>query len=474
MSLRQALLLAEQYPHVFTLQYPPHRGFFQERYRSADLPSLSDARLLLLYVHVPFCEAKCSYCNFAVDTRQDESLHRRYVEGLQRQLEGLWEEAPEAAIPGIDIGGGTPTLLSFPLLERLLASLRPWRDRASVRYPVSIETTPRIAVAHPERLALLAGGGVDRVSLGLQSSSEAVLARVNREHQAALASQAVEQLRKVGFRRVNVDLIFGLPGQTAEQWRQDIACVLAMPVDSVTTYDCLYRGHGRLFTRFAESPSPKVYGDMYDLAYETLIAAGFHAPYGSVNFSRHAGETGTSPYFEGRLLDGLPYLGTGNYASSLLGSCWWFAPYRLGDWLRGVEAGQTLPAGDLYRLPAEERMAKYLLLSLSFGVLDPWRFRRCFGVGLEDAHGPALAYALEQGWLSRVGEAYGITPGAFGHLPKVRSLFYSEDAIAWLGRQTPDHPSAQAGHRRLHGLVVPKAGCGARPPAPAEEWRARR
>jgi oxygen-independent coproporphyrinogen III oxidase len=455
MSFRPALLLAEQYPHTFTLQYPPRREFFQERYRSsAAPPGLRDARQVLLYVHVPFCEAKCSYCNFAVDVRQQEPLHQRYVEGLQRQLEGLLRAVPEAIVPGIDIGGGTPTLLTIPLLEHLLASLRPWRQRATVPHPVSIETTPRIAVTHPERLALLADGGVDRISLGLQSSNEEVLARVNREHQAALALQAVEGLRLAGFRRVNVDLIFGLPGQTAVQWQQDLECVLAMPVDSVTTYDCLYRGKGRLFSRNADYPDPEVYGAFYDQAYQSLTAAGFHAPYGSVNFCRHAGETGTSPYFEGRLLDGLPYLGTGNYASSLLGDCWWFAPYRVGDWLKAVEGGQVLPARDLYWLPADERMAKYLLLSLSFGALDPGRFRRCFGVELKDSFGPALTYALGQGWLTRSGEVFGITPGAFRHLPKVRSLFYSEAAVAWLGRQTPEHQPGQTGGRRSLGPVV--------------------
>src|SRR5207248_10188441 len=126
---------------------------------------------------------------------------------------------------------------------------------------------------------------------------------------------------------------------------------------------------------------------------------GFHAPYGSVNFSRYAGETGTSPYFEGRLLDGLAYVGVGNYASSLAGECWWFAPARVNDWLQAVEAGTCLPSGDFYRLPVEERMAKYLLLSLSFGFLDPARFRSVFGADLEESHAAAVAMATDRGCL---------------------------------------------------------------------------
>ena len=185
-------------------------------------------------------------------------------------------------------------------------------------------------------------------------------------------------------------------------------------------------------TRWAGQPPPELYGELYDLGYDCLTAAGFHAPYGSVNFARYRGETGTSPYFEGRLLNGLPYVGIGNYASSLVRNAWWFAPYGVNRWLQAVEAGEALPIGDAYRLPEDEVMAKYLLSSLSFGILDPERFQTCFGQDLTVLFGPALSYAMEQGWLRREGSVFGIVPGAFRFLPQIRSLFYSAAATAWV------------------------------------------
>jgi oxygen-independent coproporphyrinogen-3 oxidase len=268
--------------------------------------------------------------------------------------------------------------------------------------------------------------------MGLQSTSQEILARVNRKTQLDRGSRAIENLRRAGFRRLNVDLIFALPGQTQRHWREDLDYVAALPVDSVTTYDCLYRGKGRALTRGTDKPGPEVYGVRYDQAYEVLTRYGFHALYGSVNFSRHPGETGTSPYFEGRLLEGLPYVGVGNYASSLVGDTWWFAPYRVNDWLREVEKGVSIPAGDVYRLPCDELMAKYVLLSLSFGILDPRRFRRCFGVDLDTIYAPVLEFALEQRWLCRQSDGYRIAPRAFVFMPKVRALFYSTAAITWL------------------------------------------
>lgn len=442
--------LAERFPHTFTIQYPPSREFFRAHFRAALPPDLLtqilvDPRELLLYVHVPFCEAKCYYCNFAVDLRRDAELHRRYVAALIRQL-GELDRALPASLPiaGIDIGGGTPTLLPEPLLEQLLVALQPFLARTRHPWPLSIETTPRVAAQEPSKLALLRQGGVGRVSVGLQSTNDETLAAVNREAQRTLADQATSNLLRAGFARVNVDLVFGLPGQTVAHFRQDIAQVAALGVDSITTYDCLFRGAGRAVRHVhAERPSSEQLGIFYDAAYEGLLQRGYATQYGSLNFCRHPGETGTSAYFEGRLLDGLSYIGAGNYAASLVGPSWWFAPYGVSAYLDAVAAGVRFPVGDCYHLPDEERMAKALLLSLNFGVLDGRRFKRQFGVSLDEKFAPQLAYALSRRWLSHdpQTEVYTVYTGAFSHMAKLRALFYSPAAAAWLHAQQDPAPS---------------------------------
>jgi len=95
-------------------------------------------------------------------------------------------------------------------------------------------------------------------------------------------------------------------------------------------------------------PSTEDYGRLYDLGWHFLKSYGYLAAYGGVNFSRIENETGTSAYFEGRLLDGFNYLGLGNYASSLCGQQWWFAPYSVNEWIRRVEEGLSFPVGDAY------------------------------------------------------------------------------------------------------------------------------
>lgn len=429
--------LAERLPHVFTIQYPPSRAYFREHYRRAHDPAVAaELRRALVYLHVPFCEAKCYYCNFAVDVRRDAALHAAYVDALLRQIAAVDALLPPACtIPGIDIGGGTPTLLPIRDLERLLRGLAPLHARAEVPHALSIETTPRVAADEPDKLAMMRDLGVRRISVGIQSTHDETLAAVNRGAQRALADAALASLMRAGLRRVNVDLVFGLPDQSLAAFRDDLSRVVAHGVDAITTYDCLYRGEGRALPRRAATP-PAIdhYRALYDLAYELLHAHGYRAPYGSLNFSRRPDETGTSPYFEGRLLRGLPYLGLGSYASSLVGPRWWFAPLATHAYIAAISGGAALPAGDSYELPLAERMAKSTLAMLNFGVLDRAAFAQQFGRALDDAFAPALAHAAREGWLDDRGDVLGLRPGRFDVLPRLRALLYAPDAIAWVAR----------------------------------------
>ena len=481
--LEAATRLAQEFPGDFTLQYPPRREFFKEFFSTSNGPSfahqvVSDPlthltsdyhKQIMLYFHVPFCEHKCSYCNFAVDIRNNRYLHEEYVDhliaGAGHFREFLLRSNPDQiSIPGIDIGGGTPTLLEAATLTRFLNALRPLRDSCTLPRPLSIETTPAIASSHLERLYALKEGGVDRISMGLQSTNDGLLGSLNRGKEASLSVRAVENIQRVGFDRFSVDIIFGLPGQTMELWQSDLQRIVDLGIDTVTTYDCLYRGKGRSMTKSVVRPSSETYGQFYDYAFEFLTSHGFNAQYGSVNFTKHKGETGTSAYFEGRLLDGLQFFGIGNYATSTFGDKWWFAPHGVDQWMDLVSthkeggddwtrAARYLPLGDCYTLPIEERAAKYLLLSLSFGIIDPVRYQYIFQEDIHQRFSFALSFAVEAGWMRFEASSgkYVIEKGHFKDMPQLRSLFYSSKAIHWL-KNVSEHPVDQFRHRILQKL----------------------
>jgi oxygen-independent coproporphyrinogen-3 oxidase len=223
--LHRAVALANRYPAQFTIQYPPSRRYFKSQFLNGTEQANSSSSMvhfpfykdtfvpgkmsphLLLYVHVPFCEHKCTYCNFAVDVRPAEKRSKiagLYVQTLQRYLEKFEDVIhPDVVIPGVDIGGGTPTLLDEDLLDQLMRSIKQVYDKrkqpqaaydwAKV-YPadiqisvpsqgerteddwgISIESTPFIASNFPDKLRILRSHGVGRVSIGLQSASTELL-----------------------------------------------------------------------------------------------------------------------------------------------------------------------------------------------------------------------------------------------------------------------------------------------------------
>lgn len=275
---------------------------------------------------------------------------------------------------------------------------------------------------------------------------------MRRSAQINMEQRAVQNLRDAGLERVSGDIIFGLPGQTMQEWQSDVNALLDLNLDSITTYDCLYRGKGRPMSRAIvrdHIPSKEVYGEMYDYVYSALTTNGYHAPYGSLNFSKRSNETGTSSYFENRLLGGLPYLGLGNYATTLVDRFWFFAPYSVDGWIHSLRQDKTTnnegpsqidllaawPVYQGYSLSVEERMAKYLLLSLSFGHLDGNKFREAFpGWDLQTAFGQSLEVLVNQRkWMKHdpTADRYFLTEGNFCHMSEIRALFYTERCLSW-------------------------------------------
>jgi oxygen-independent coproporphyrinogen-3 oxidase len=153
--------------------------------------------------------------------------------------------------------------------------------------------------------------------------------------------------------------------------------------------------------------------------------------YGSVNFSRNSKETGTSPYFENRLLNGLPYIGVGNYSSSWIDDYWFFNVRGVNEYIEKINTGESV-IGDYYKLPKAELYAKYILYSLNFGLIDEERFQKRFGIDFSLIFQKELHFAIKKGWIKKEGSLWLIPYGQFKSLNYLRSLFYSDTAKKWL------------------------------------------
>lgn len=410
-----------------SVMYPPDRRLFRP-FRvvgRASVPAVRDR--VGLYAHVPFCEQKCTYCDYEIVplTTHADTVDR-YVDALCSELRAVVAALP-ATVTGFDIGGGTPGVLSVDQVARIIGAVD--GVRRAHDFEISIETTPTLAAQDPAKWRAIHALGVRRVSMGVQTDEATVLTRVNRgAHDRARVERGIEALRD--FELVNVDLMFALPGLTAERFAATVDFAVSLAPDVITIYDTVYKNRGiaTQAPRLGLVPSRADYGEQYDRAFALLNAAGYRGRYGSVNFSRVPGRLGTSRYLESRILDGDDYVGTGLYASSLCGTTWRFGRKAYAAYLNEPGAAE-----DVYVLPVEHVMAKFILLALSYGYLDARRFIERFGEPLERRFDRVLTFLCEHDLFTRTADGYELVRGRFADLPGIRALFYPEDALVWLG-----------------------------------------
>ena len=233
-----------------------------------------------LYVHVPFCARKCLYCAFYSEPSSGELIDR-YVDALIRELERI---AADLRPRTIFFGGGTPSLLNLRQWERIF--------RAMDRLPLSgvtewtVECNP--ATVSLDKAKLLRSAGVNRLSLGVQSFNETLLDRLGRVHTRQMAYDSFDILRQAGFDNLNLDLMFAIPGQSLEVWRETLAEAAALGSEHLSTYEVIYEEDTPLYDQLQAGKidvDEDLACDMYEELVEHATKAGFQQ-YEVANFAR--------------------------------------------------------------------------------------------------------------------------------------------------------------------------------------------
>lgn len=233
-----------------------------------------------LYVHIPFCPKVCPYCSFYKEA-SDRNKTQAFLDAVLR------EAALESAglRPGtVFFGGGTPTALSTAQLGYLIAGLKDRIDFSAVE-EFTIEMNP--ATVSLEKALALIGLGVNRVSMGVQSWDEGLLKVLGRVHSGAQAERSYRILREAGVDNVNLDLIFGIPGQSRVQWRDSLRRTIDLAPEHISAYCLTYEEDTEFFQRFQRgemAPETERDSEFFELAMEELEAAG----YGQYEISNYA------------------------------------------------------------------------------------------------------------------------------------------------------------------------------------------
>jgi oxygen-independent coproporphyrinogen-3 oxidase len=297
-----------------------------------------------LYIHIPFCHARCGYCDFATYVGQ-ESNADAYLHAMKVEINA----APHYELETIFVGGGTPTTLTPAQIRFLFDAVHSHFDTSRLA-EATVEANPESANA--DVLTAYQASGINRLSFGLQSANDAILKTLDRLHTFEEFAAQYTQARRLGFQNINIDLMYGLPGQTLADWKETLDRVVAFEPEHLSAY-ALKIEDGTRFARDNESIDNDLEADMYLLASETLEKAGY-AHYEISNFAK--------PGYECRhnLLywQNAATLGVGLSAASHIGNRRWKNVRGLSEYIQGA------PGIDSIELTGEDRDREDVMLGL--------------------------------------------------------------------------------------------------------------
>ncbi|TYP79217.1 STM4012 family radical SAM protein [Paenibacillus methanolicus] len=270
----RARLTADPY-RSYLYAYPHKTAYrpFDEPIRLEQLWEGEPAETFFLYMHIPFCGARCGFCNLFTLPDKSADAHEQYVDALERQAKQWAPFAKRRPFSRFAIGGGTPTLLAPRQLERLFEIATERLDVDLDLVSISVETSPE--TVNRERLAILRENRVDRVSMGIQSFVEAEAAAIYRPQKPDEVERALTLLRAYDFPILNLDLIYGLPGQTVDSWLYSLERALAHDPEEIFLYPLYTREHTIVKPSQVKESGTDIRMACYLAARERLLAAGY-------------------------------------------------------------------------------------------------------------------------------------------------------------------------------------------------------
>ncbi|MBU0516315.1 MAG: radical SAM family heme chaperone HemW [Proteobacteria bacterium] len=356
-----------------------------------------------LYVHVPFCERKCPYCAFFSVPKP--ALIPDYLDALSLEAE-LYREGWPDEFDTLYLGGGCPSMLNADELAWLVDTLRR-RFAFSEGAEMTVEANPEHL--SPPKLAVMGHLGVNRLSLGAQSLDPGDLDWLGRRHTPEQVVQAVEAAREQGLADVGLDLIYGLPGRSADHWRRVMDAAVALAPTHISAYQLTIEPRTVLQRRHRQGrvrlPADGDAADLFRLTHDHLAAAGFEH-YEISSFAVRGFRSSHNQKYWRRA----PYLGLGPAAHSYVAGRRWWNFSSLKKYLAALRAGDR-PVGEAETLtPAQARLETLMLGLRTSDGIDLLAWRRDFGRDLlADAH-PAVARLMEDGLLRLEGGRLKPTP----------------------------------------------------------------
>lgn len=358
-----------------------------------------------VYIHIPFCRSRCSYCDFATGLHEDE-LAERYVRAVSKEISNGGVNAETPWIDTIYFGGGTPSLLNPNQLESLLSAVK---GRFCVEDNVEITMEMNPGTVDEELLKRFRELGVNRASFGAQTFDDKELAKLGRSHTTADTFKTFYDLRNAGFDNISFDLIAGLPGQTLDRWQQNVEEALALRPEHLSFYLLEVHESTPLAEHIRRGIQPKPDEDLAATMYEWMLGRAAEAGYEHYEISNLCLQ-GFASRHNTKYWTGEPYFGFGCSAHSYDGQQRrWSNERDISRYLTAVESDASPIAEQQLLSTADLRSeAVFLGMRLMRGI-DANQYLDAFGVDLRTTHQAEIDHFVDAGLVAVEGDLLKLT-----------------------------------------------------------------
>jgi oxygen-independent coproporphyrinogen-3 oxidase len=427
------LALKGDFLPTYIYSYPPKRS-----YRELDLGTTvrelwanDHSDEINIYLHIPFCRYRCTFCTLFLTTRHDDAERDRYVDALVAQIRRRPTGDRERFVKSVYFGGGTPALLTPSQFDRIMAALRESFPSISSDTEVTMEGTPDAFAAMD--LAVLRGAGVNRLSIGLQTLDPEQLRRSGRPYSTDIVAPVIKAVAAAGINHLNLDLIYGMSGEGVQSWVDSLEGVLDFSPTTLSLYPVVVRPESTLDRlrqngRAAETPEKSLY-ELYDIAEAILTSRGYRQE----SFTRFT--KAASGYLQEESdFSGTPLIGFGAGARSYTSEVHYSTDYAVArketsDIIAAyiecqLGKGEELATHGI-ALTKEERQRRFAILNMTLGRMCGDRYRSLFGGDLRADFARELDAMIVRGCATIDGETVRLTSKGYKMSSAIGKLFFT-------------------------------------------------
>ena len=408
----------------YNTSYPLHPSDWSS-WKTSDRLSFDGINDLSFYIHIPFCQSLCKYCEYIKYKKTSESIERQYLDIVEGDMREFTEQSAtgNTLLRGFDIGGGTPTVLStknFAMLIEMSAGYARRFKRAEP-FKGSIEAT--FNTIDEDKIAIISDHSdiFSRISFGLQSTSCAFLRDNNRDNgQTHRMADIFHSCRQQGINTINLDLMYGFVNQTKEEIEATMKVVERLMPEHLTVYEL----RTNMLSRYPIATAEQRF-EQYSYLYNLITRLGYKGRFGMNTFSL-IGDDGLSSYLQHRMMKNGSYKGFGIAAQSKNDTGISYNIGKNGESLECCLSQNTFEKdGDSYRLPPRELLSKYVAISGYCGMIDLFVMEKILHSDPSMVFEKELDFLLNNQYIEKDGTMLYLTPKGFLHYGAVLSLFYN-------------------------------------------------